>query len=616
LIEAGCHVITSYPGTPSSEILPASVRFKKELGLRTHIEWSTNEKVAFDQALAASMTGKRAAVVMKQVGLNVAADSLMSSAYTGVIGGFVIISCDDPGPHSSQTEQDSRFFAMFAKVPALDPCSPAEARDMVQYAFTLSEKFQIPVIVRPAIRVCHAKQSIILHSPVELDRKARFTRDPKRWAATPRFRLTLHRQLNAALEGIGNTFETENTFNRRITWTGQRDSKGAEKTATGIISAGVPHATLMDILRELDPAQPLDILKIGTVFPLPETLVTEFIDDHDRVLVIEETDSVIEMQLPVRGKLMGRRSGHIPREGELTPDVMVSVLSSALDMSSNGVRDRRRAMEELEGIRAELHLPVRRPSLCAGCPERAAFFAIRRALPKAIYTSDIGCYTLGLNLDAVDTVLDMGAGITIASGLYHAFDQDGIDAPIVATVGDSTFYHSGPAGLLNAVYNRARFILVILDNETTAMTGMQPTPGTGITADGTKGASVPLERIVKGCGIDWIRVVDPYDVGGLVSLLKEARQYTIKDNGGIAVIIARHPCLINDPGSVGEWYVTVEITAECNGCGYCLESFECPALHMNAESTRVDIDRRLCVNCGVCVNVCPRGAIVQKNSQE
>jgi len=270
---------------------------------------------------------------------------------------------------------------------------------------------------------------------------------------------------------------------------------------------------------------------------------------------------------------------------------------------------------KLENLVENLALSIRRPTLCAGCPERAAFFAIRKAFPKGIYPSDIGCYTLGLNLGAVDTVLDMGAGITFASGFYQAYHQDGNDTPIIATMGDSTFYHSGTAALLNAVYNNARFILVILDNEITAMTGMQPTPGIGVRADGSAGKSIPLEELVKGCGIHWSETIDPYDVKGLMILLKEAWEYTQKEDGGIAVIIARHPCLIRYPGACQKKSVRVEINDECNGCMYCVEFFECPALQPDKEAKKVRIDRSLCTDCGVCIQVCPRKAIVPDDTK-
>jgi indolepyruvate ferredoxin oxidoreductase alpha subunit len=601
IIEAGCHVMTSYPGTPSSEILPAVVAFKKELGLDTYIEWSVNEKVAFDNALAASWAGKRSAVAMKQVGLNVAADSLMSSAYTGVVGGMVIVSCDDPGPHSSQTEQDSRFFAMFAKVPVFDPSSPQEAKEMVKEAFEVSETYQIPVLLRPTIRISHGKQSVKLMPPEVIDRAANFEKDPGRWAATPRYRYFLHKKLNETLARIQERFEEDTVWNYEV---------GSKRHGPfGIITCSVSFAVLLDLLEEHNIKGAVNILKIGTSYPLPQRRVADFIRRFKNVLILEETDSVIESQIVDKSKVWGRLTGHIPIQGELTPEVIFGILSDVLKKLK--ISDLEVAKDErLDELIEELELPVRRPTLCAGCPERAAFFAIKRAFPKAIYPSDIGCYTLGLNLQAVDTVIDMGAGITLASGFYQAYHQDKNDIPIVATMGDSTFYHSGTSSLLNAVYNNARFILVLLDNEITAMTGMQPTPGIGVTAEGTEGQKIPLENLIRGCGVKWIETVDPYDVERMIQLLKEARQYTEKEDGGIAVIVARHPCLIRYQEASRECRIEVLITDECNGCRYCVDYFECPALLMNEEEDLAVIDRTLCVDCGVCVKVCPIGAIV------
>jgi len=601
IIEAGCHVITSYPGTPSSEIVPAAVQFKRELGLDTYIEWSTNEKVAFDNALAASLTGKRAAVAMKQVGLNVASDSLMSSAYTGVIGGLVLVSCDDPGPLSSQTEQDSRFFAMFAKVPVYDPSTPQEAKEMVKEAFELSETFQIPVILRPTIRVSHAKQNVKLMPVKVLDRPANFKRDPERWAATPKYRFFLHKKLNETLKKIQERFENDTKWNYEI---GNRPG-----VSFGIITCSVSYVVLLDILEELKLEKVVNVLKIGTPYPLPQKRVAEFIKRQKKVLVIEETDSVIESQIINKSKVLGRLTGHIPLQGELAPDVIYNILAGVL--KEHGITNLKKIIDtKLKRLVESLNLNVRKPTLCAGCPERGVFFAIKKALPKAIYPSDIGCYTLGLNLKAVDTVLDMGAGITFASGFYQAYFQDKNDIPIVATMGDSTFYHAGTASLINAVYNKTRFILVILDNEITAMTGMQPTPGLGIRADGSEGNKIPLKELIKGCGVKWIKTIDPYDVKNLIKLLKKAREYTQKSDGGIAVIIAKHPCIISYPEVLKDNPVKVEITEDCNGCMYCIDFFECPALLLNEEENRVEIDRMFCVDCGVCLNACPRGAII------
>ena len=601
IVEAGCHVVTSYPGTPSSEIVPAVVNFKKELGLNTYVEWSANEKIAFDIALAASMAGKRAAVAMKQVGLNVASDSLMSSAYTGVIGGFVIISCDDPGPHSSQTEQDSRFFAQFAKVPVFDPSTPQEAKAMVEEAFELSEAFEIPVLLRPTIRVSHGKQSVKCLSAKELNRPANFKKNPERWAATPKFRLILHKELNEKLQRIEDRFERDTRWNY--------EENTSREGSLGIITCSASFASLMDLLDELDLKKVINVLKIGTPYPLPQKKVAEFIKRHKKALVVEETDAVIESQIIDKKKVLGRLTGHIPLQGELDPDRIYDVLRCVLE-ELGIARLAKTSDDKLDKLIEDLKLPVRRPTLCAGCPERAAFFAIKRAFPKAIYTSDIGCYTLGLNLKAVDTVLDMGAGITLASGFYQAYHQDNLDIPIVATIGDSTFYHAGTASLLNAVYNDARFILVILDNEITAMTGMQPTPGVGITADGREGKRVLLEDLIRGCGVKWMRTIDPYQVKDLIRFLKEARRFNQRKDGGIAVIIARHPCLIQYPDKIRQHPVKVKITDECNGCNYCVDFFECPALRLKEKENRVEIDRGLCVDCGVCVYACPRGAII------
>ncbi len=602
LVEAGCQVVTSYPGTPSSEILPEVIRLVKSEGLDTYVEWSTNEKVALDNAFAASVTGKRAACCMKQVGLNVAADSLMSAAYTGTVGGLVIISCDDPGPHSSQTEQDTRFMARLAKVPVLDPSNPQEAREMVGLALDISEEFRIPVILRPAIRVCHARQNITFGPIKKNGKKASFEKDPGRWAATPRFRLILHGELNKKLGEIGRRFETLSQYNFHNLEPGKR-------YPFGIIAGGVPYSVTRDILWE-EKRTDIPLLKIGTPYPFPDRLAMDFVTSCEKVLVIEETDTVIEYLLRDRDKVLGRLSGHVPSQGELVPQAVYKIVTNALtELNLQPLSQD----EDLEGLALvqSLQLPVRRPTLCPGCPHRSAFFAIRKVRPKAIFTSDIGCYTLGLNLGAVDTCLDMGAAITMASGFYHSFAQDEVEQPIVATIGDSTFFHSGTAGLLNAVYNDARFILVILDNMTTAMTGMQPTPALGVRADGSEGKAIALERAVAGCGVDFIEVVDPYDIQRMSEILKKATDYVNEPEGGIAVIIARHPCVIAyREEAIPEKKKTL-ITENCKECNFCLDRFECPALYHDEELGRTNINRQICADCGQCLAVCPTGCIVE-----
>jgi indolepyruvate ferredoxin oxidoreductase alpha subunit len=534
VVESGCHFFAAYPGTPSSEILPAIVRFKKENNLELYVEWSTNEKVAFENALVASYTGKRAAVAMKQVGLNVATDPLMSAAYIGTIGGFVIISCDDPGPFSSQTEQDTRFMAMFAKVPVFDPASPKEAQEMLPIAFDLSEKYQIPVILRPVLRVSHAQQTITFHPIRKVERKANFQHNPQRWSATPRYRFLLHKQLNMKLRKIAEEFNSISSLNFI--------EHDREKAVMGIIAGGIGYAIVRDVLTELGLREEVPILKIGTPFPFPTQVVEDFIKKCEHVLILEETEPVIELQIRDKSKITGRLDGRIPNEGEMLPEVMTQVISDLCKHFSIPVGEIPSTVP-LEKLVAGLGLPIRRPSLCSGCPHRASFYALKQAFPNGIFPSDIGCYTLGMNMDVVDTCHDMGAAITFASGLYQSFHQDGKDIPIISTIGDSTFYHSGAPGLLNAVYNGARFILVILDNSITAMTGMQPTPESGTTADGHPGQSLSLEELVKGCGVKYIRVVNPYDIKGMIREARKAYKFTQQPEGGMAVLIARYPCI-------------------------------------------------------------------------
>jgi indolepyruvate ferredoxin oxidoreductase alpha subunit len=534
VVESGCQFFAAYPGTPSSEILPAIVRFKKENNLVIYVEWSTNEKVAFENALVASYTGKRAAVAMKQVGLNVATDPLMSAAYIGTIGGFVIISCDDPGPYSSQTEQDTRFMAMFAKVPVFDPASPKEAQQMLPIAFELSEKYQIPVILRPVMRVSHAQQTITFHPIRKVERKANFQHNPQRWSATPRYRFLLHKQLNMKLRKIAEEFNSMSSLNFI--------EHDREKAVMGIIAGGIGYAMARDVLTELGLREEIPILKIGTPFPFPTQVVEDFIEKCEHILILEETEPVIELQIRDKSKITGRLDGRIPNEGEMLPEVITQVISDLCKNFSIPVGEIPSTVP-LEKLVAGLGLPIRRPSLCSGCPHRASFYALKQAFPNGIFPSDIGCYTLGMNMDVVDTCHDMGAAITFASGLYQTFHQDGKDIPIISTIGDSTFYHSGAPGLLNAVYNGARFILVILDNSITAMTGMQPTPESGTTADGHPGKSLSLEELVKGCGVKYIRVVNPYDIKGMIREARKAYKFTQQPEGGMAVLIARYPCI-------------------------------------------------------------------------
>lgn len=606
LLEGGCQVVAGYPGTPSSEILPSALKMSRNWGLPFYAEWSTNEKVAFDQAYAAAMVGKRAACCMKQVGLNVACDSLMSSAYTGVEGGFLIVACDDPGPHSSQTEQDSRRIAWTAKVPVLDPSCPEEARTLARKGFEISERFSIPVMLRSVTRLSHGRQDMrVPISPPQSSRtKAVFSRDPARWAATPKFRFLLHKELNRKLKRLEAVSEGLVRLRGTI--------RGKGKIPLGIVAGGVPALVAAELLKE-EGLQEIPLLVVKMPFPFPGKKAGEFLEACRQVLVLEEPDSFLELQLAERAKVLGRESGHVPAEGELLPEIIWEVMEKALRRTRIKPASQKKVNSKslLEKALEEARLPGRRPTLCAGCPHRASFYAIRRAFPKAIYPSDIGCYTLGSNLGGVDTVLDMGSGITLASGIYQAFRLDGLEQPIVATMGDSTFYHSGTAALINAVHNRARFVLVLLDNQVTAMTGMQSTPAWTKRADGSPGNPIPLERLVAGCGVDFLEVCDPYDLKAMVQILKRAWEKADSEQGGVSVVIARHPCVLHQGKNVQGFGPSPMVTERCKACRHCVEAFECPALGWDEAQARAVVQESLCVGCGVCVMVCPRGAIKQ-----
>jgi indolepyruvate ferredoxin oxidoreductase, alpha subunit len=588
LVEAGVSLAASYPGTPASEILTAVVACAQETGVSLHAEWSVNEKVAYETALANSYTGRRSAVAMKQVGLNVASDPFMRSAYLGVKGGLVVISADDPGPHSSQTEQDSRFFAMFAKVPVLDPSSPREAKEMVAAAFNLSEKYELPVMLRPTTRVCHARQNIPLAPPQPLQRPAHFEKNPGRWCATPQFLRQLHRELNVKLDKIA----AEPDF-----YPGLIAGDGS-RPGVCLIASGVACAHTWDWLTELGLLGKVDFYQVTMPYPLNRDFIGHINGTYQHILVIEETYPVIELQL-ANGQIKGRRSRAVPNEGELTPDVIRGVLEIFLELPDKA------AAAAPQG-------DATRPTLCAGCAHRAAFYAIRETFPEGIFPGDIGCYTLGMNLGAVDTVHCMGAGLSQAAGFYHAFVASGEQVPtIVATIGDSTFFHAGLPALINAVFHGARLILVILDNATTAMTGHQPTPQVGLTAMGAPGHAVSIPELVRACGVGFLKECDPYQVPELISVLKEADQYCRSQAGGPAVVIAKHACMLDREARKSQAVYDMGVSG-CVGCLHCLENFECPALTLDEATDQVSIDGLRCVGCGVCVHACPVGAIEAK----
>jgi indolepyruvate ferredoxin oxidoreductase, alpha subunit len=579
LVESGCVVAASYPGTPASEILTAVQNWQKQEALEMHVEWAVNEKVALEIAYTASQTGLRAMTAMKQVGLNVASDPLMSAAYLGVVGGFVVVSADDPGPHSSQTEQDSRLMAMLAKIPVLDPDSPEHARELAGVAFELSEAFRVPVMLRPTTRVCHACQDVELRPVRQLGRSAAFEKNPSRWAATPKFRYQLHLELNQKLTEIA---AYQPTAPRRL------NPEVASRKA--VVASGPAASYVKEVLGDLGLWDKVAIYQVVQPYPLHTAFAEEILDRFDDILVLEETTGVIEMQLRDRYKVQGKLSGAVPEAGELLPEIMERLVAEFA-----GLPRPKEANPPAQG--------GRRPTLCPGCPHRASFYAIKKAAPKGIYPSDIGCYTLGINLGGVDTVLCMGASISQAAGFYHSYRVTGQERDIVATVGDSTFFHAGIPPLIDAVVQGARFVLVILDNTTTAMTGNQPTPAQGTPA----GNPVDIASIVKGCGVGFVKSADPLDLPGFTALLKEAVAFS--HEAGVAVVIAKSPCLV-DRSAPRVKREQPKVLESCTGCRICIDKFECPALVLDEARKKVAVDPMICSGCGVCLDVCPAKAIV------
>ncbi|OQY50365.1 MAG: hypothetical protein B6230_06410, partial [Desulfobacteraceae bacterium 4572_89] len=410
-----------------------------------------------------------------------------------------------------------------------------------------------------------------------------------------------HKALNEKHLKISEKFNTLTPYN-------MHNLKSKTSYPFGVVTGGIPSSVVQDLFEEYERID-IPILKLGAPYPFPEKLADEFMDACDKVLVIEETDTVIEYMLRDKRKTLGRLSGHVPMEGELVPEKIEIVLNKALgDCGLAPLSDSDNGLEAFDLV-GGLELPIRKPTLCPGCPHRASFYSIRKALPKAIFPSDIGCYTLGSNLGVVDTVLDMGAGITMASGFWNAYIQDDVKKPIVATMGDSTFFHSGTTGLINAVYNDSRFLLVILDNHITAMTGMQPSITQGDRVDGRKGNPISLETIVKGCGVDYIKVLDPYDTKNMIQEVKDAYAHVNDPDGGIAVIISRHPCVIGFKETAIPEKIEVLVTEDCDDCGFCHLRFECPAMVRNEETEKTEINPVLCVQCGVCLQICPKDAV-------
>ena len=577
-LKAGVNIACGYPGTPSSEIIETLAKRPHE-GL--HLEWSVNEKAALEVAAAAAYSGARALVTMKQVGLNVASDPLMSLAYVGVEGGMVIVSADDPGPISSQTEQDTRRFADFARIPVFDPASPEEAFEMIQDAFAYSEKYKTPVIFRPTTRVDHGYASVEASDTYVPKAYDGFQKDAGRFVIFPRLSYKNHGMMEERNVRIGEDFSSYK-FNTV-------EGAASEKA---VLASGISYMYAKEFLKDHPEVK---LIRVATAYPLPESFLLKALDGVREVLCIEELSPYLEEQLlKLAGKhhlsvtVLGKLTSHVPAMGENSADGVAAILRDYLNISADPAVNDTTDLPEL---------PVRPPVLCAGCPHRASFYAVKKAMAgeKTYYCGDIGCYTLGnaMPLDMVDTCLCMGAGVTMAQGFSH-IDGDG---KAFAFIGDSTFFASGITGVVNAVFNEADITICILDNSTTAMTGHQPHPGTGINLMGHDAGKISITKILEGIGLQKVVTVDPLDLDKAIATVKECA--AIK---GVKAIIFKSPCI-----AIEKSKKKCTVTESCINCKKCIRETGCPALTL--ADGKVVIDALLCTGCGLCRQVCPVNAI-------
>jgi indolepyruvate ferredoxin oxidoreductase alpha subunit len=599
IFESGMMVAAGYPGTPSSEIMETlSIIHKFHPNFK--LEWSTNEAVAFQVALGASMCNARAFACMKHVGLNVAADAFMTAAYAGAHGGFVVLSADDPNCYSSQNEQDNRYYGLHALVPVFEAINVQEAKDIIKYAFDFSEEHSTLVMMRTMTRLNHARGDLTLGEINKIeDRTYNFDKDRSRWTFLPS---NARIQRLKQIERIEKLRQLSDEF--PFTQLNLKDN-----AKIGIISSGVPYSYLNDAILKLNLTEKVSTLKMGMVFPQPEDLIGKLFDNSEKIIIVEELEPFQEdfvkklaYEKGYNLEIVGKK--YFQRNAELNLGLVINGLTKAMGIPNPFV--------DLKVKTEDLHIASPRPPvLCAGCSHRSTYYAIKLIEQKIkknfVYSSDIGCYTLGFYkpIEAIDTCICMGASIGMANGISKLHD-----GPVLAIIGDSTFFHTGVPGLIDAVYNQNNVLVVILDNSITAMTGMQPHPGTGIKITGEPGTKVPLESIVRGAGVkeDHLWIVDSNDLKETVKAFEEAI-----NTEGPRVIISRHPCTLYEKSlKKGEKITPVVIDREkCKNCMICIKNFGCPAITL-VDDNIVSIIERQCTGCGVCINICPYEAIDYK----
>jgi indolepyruvate ferredoxin oxidoreductase alpha subunit len=588
-IEAGIQFVSCYPGTPSSEVPDTFFRLSPEGSYS--FEYSVNEKVALEVAAGATLAGAMSLVTMKHVGVNVAADPLLTLAYTGSPGGLVLLSADDPGCHSSQNEQDNRIYARLANLPVLEPATAQECKDMARAGLALSRELDTPVLLRTTTRVNHLRGPVTLAEPTVLPAPAGFKKNPARFVPIPAFARPMHLRLLAIMDKLRALAETS-PFNT---------VSGAGKV--GVVASGISRAYLSDALADTGLEGKVKVLELGFSHPLPENLLVGFMDGLSTLLVIEELEPVLETEIRALAQkkglaltILGKTPGPLPRFGEYDVAMVAAALREATGTTAP-------ATDCACQPPAPAPLPNRPPNLCAGCPHRAAYVAVRKVFgDSAVYSSDIGCYTLGIlpPLKAADFLVCMGSSVSAGCGAAKAAGQT-----VVGFIGDSTFFHSGITGLVNAVFNRHNILVVILDNRTTAMTGHQPNPGVDKTALGDNPVSIDIEKLVRGIGIEQVRKVNPLNLKATLKAIEE-----LKDMTGVRVLIAEEPCPLFARRTLGQKRTQVAyVAADCadaakdGSCGDCLNTLACPAFYQDAAG-KMAIDPLLCSGCMLCLQLC------------
>ena len=557
--EAGCTIGVAYPGTPSTETLEA---FGRKEGV--YAEWCVNEKVALEVGVGASAAGARVLATMKHVGVNVAADPLFTAAYTGVGGGLVILAADDPGMYSSQNEQDSHYYARAAAVPCLDPADSAEALRFAREAFDLSERFDVPVMLRSSVRISHTK------TPVEPGERTErplvpYEKNPAKWVMMPAFAKPRRAVQLERIDALS-AWAEECPYNEVV-------RRGSD---VGVVCAGAAYQHVAEGLPEAS------VFKLGLTWPLPAAALADFADSVERLYVVEEGSTYLADAVRACGIAVSEPPCPLPRAGELSPGLVRTAFGGA----------------PLPHAPAAEGLPARPPALCPGCPHRLVFKELARM--RAIVTGDIGCYTPGAlpPLAAMDTTVDMGASVSMAHGFELALAGTE-HRPVVAVIGDSTFAHSGLSSLISTVYNRGAGTVCVLDNRTTAMTGRQGNPFNGVTLQGRPSRELHIEAVVAAIGVEDVRTVDPNDAAAVRAALKEA---TATDD--ISVIVFRSPCVLLERKAGRPYWVN----GSCTACGACA-TLGCPAIARD-ESGVASIDTGLCIGCGQCAQYCRFNAIV------